>query len=45
MIDWFVSFSEWLYIISGTGRATAFAGSSTARTFNFQVSFRAHRAN
>lgn len=29
--------SEWLYIISGTGRATAFAGSATARTFDFQV--------
>ncbi|KIP06640.1 hypothetical protein PHLGIDRAFT_449349 [Phlebiopsis gigantea 11061_1 CR5-6] len=28
---------EWLYIISGTARATAFAGSSTARTFDFQV--------
>ncbi|KAI0087513.1 Bicupin oxalate decarboxylase/oxidase [Irpex rosettiformis] len=28
---------EWLYIISGTGRATAFAGSSTARTFDFQA--------
>ncbi|KAH8092616.1 Bicupin oxalate decarboxylase/oxidase [Cristinia sonorae] len=28
---------EWLYIISGTGRATAFAGSSTSRTFDFQA--------
>nr|BAQ25796.1 oxalate decarboxylase 1 [Grifola frondosa] len=27
---------EWLYIISGTGRATAFAGSSSSRTFDFQ---------
>ncbi|KAH9914068.1 Bicupin oxalate decarboxylase/oxidase [Epithele typhae] len=27
---------EWLYIISGHGRATAFAGGSTARTFDFQ---------
>lgn len=29
--------AEWLYIISGTGRATAFAGSSSSRTFDFQV--------
>ncbi|TFK48189.1 Bicupin oxalate decarboxylase/oxidase [Heliocybe sulcata] len=28
---------EWLYIVSGTGRATAFAGSATARTFDFQA--------
>lgn len=28
---------EWLYIISGHGRATAFAGASTARTFDFQT--------
>ncbi|KAI0341160.1 Bicupin oxalate decarboxylase/oxidase [Trametopsis cervina] len=28
---------EWLYIISGTGRATAFAGSSVSRTFDFQA--------
>lgn len=28
---------EWLYIIHGKGRATAFAGGSTARTFDFQV--------
>ena len=34
-----VPYLEWLYIISGTGRATAFAGSSSARTFDFQVSF------
>ncbi|KAI0742956.1 Bicupin oxalate decarboxylase/oxidase [Daedaleopsis nitida] len=27
---------EWLYIISGHARATAFAGGSTARTFDFQ---------
>lgn len=27
---------EWLYIISGTARATAFAGSSSSRTFDFQ---------
>jgi oxalate decarboxylase len=27
---------EWLYIISGHGRATAFAGGSTARTFDLQ---------
>lgn len=27
---------EWLYIIKGNARATAFAGSSTARTFDFQ---------
>ena len=29
---------EWLYIISGHARATAFAGSSSSRTFDFQVS-------
>ena len=28
---------EWLYIISGHGRATAFAGGSTARTFDLQT--------
>ncbi|KAL4264668.1 RmlC-like cupin domain superfamily protein [Pleurotus pulmonarius] len=28
---------EWLYIIHGKGRATAFAGSSTSRTFDFQA--------
>ncbi|KAF9456907.1 RmlC-like cupin domain-containing protein [Collybia nuda] len=28
---------EWLYILHGHGRATAFSGSSTARTFDFQV--------
>ncbi|PIL25805.1 hypothetical protein GSI_11557 [Ganoderma sinense ZZ0214-1] len=27
---------EWLYIISGHARATAFAGSSSSRTFDFQ---------
>ncbi|EKM52451.1 uncharacterized protein PHACADRAFT_260851 [Phanerochaete carnosa HHB-10118-sp] len=27
---------EWLYIISGTARATAFGGSSSSRTFDFQ---------
>lgn len=35
------SLSEWLYIISGHARATAFAGGSTARTFDFQVGLRA----
>ncbi|EMD34942.1 hypothetical protein CERSUDRAFT_116466 [Gelatoporia subvermispora B] len=29
-------YDEWLYIISGTGRATAFAGSGSSRTFDFQ---------
>ena len=29
--------SEWLYIISGHGRATAFAGGSNARTFDLQT--------
>jgi len=28
---------EWLYVISGHGRVTAFAGSSTARTFDIQT--------
>ncbi|TFK36133.1 Bicupin oxalate decarboxylase/oxidase [Crucibulum laeve] len=28
---------EWLYILHGKARATAFAGSSTSRTFDFQV--------
>jgi len=29
------NFDEWIYILSGTGRATAFPGGSAARTFNF----------
>jgi oxalate decarboxylase len=29
--------TEWLYILSGYGRATAFSGGSTARTFDFQT--------
>ena len=32
-----LGFSEWLYIISGHGRATAFAAGSTARTFDLQT--------
>ena len=28
---------EWLYIISGKARATAFGGCSSSRTFDFQV--------
>lgn len=31
------TYLEWLYILHGHGRATAFSGSSTARTFDFQV--------
>ncbi|RDX41584.1 Bicupin oxalate decarboxylase/oxidase [Lentinus brumalis] len=34
-LHWHIN-DEWLYIISGHGRATAFAGGSTARTFDFQ---------
>ncbi|OCH90128.1 Bicupin oxalate decarboxylase/oxidase [Obba rivulosa] len=33
-LHWHIN-DEWLYIISGTGRATAFAGSSSSRTFDF----------
>ena len=29
--------SEWIYIISGKGRATAFAGSASSRTFDLQA--------
>ena len=28
---------EWLYVISGHGRATAFAGGSAAKTFDLQT--------
>ena len=28
---------EWIYIISGTARATAFPGGTSARTFDFQA--------
>ena len=28
---------EWLYVISGHGRVTAFAGGSAARTFDIQT--------
>ncbi|KDQ55996.1 hypothetical protein JAAARDRAFT_208248 [Jaapia argillacea MUCL 33604] len=35
-MHWHAS-DEWLYILSGHGRATAFAGGSTARTFDFQT--------
>ncbi|TBU31031.1 Bicupin oxalate decarboxylase/oxidase [Dichomitus squalens] len=34
-LHWHTS-DEWLYIISGNARATAFAGSSSSRTFDFQ---------
>ncbi|KAI0772369.1 Bicupin oxalate decarboxylase/oxidase [Trametes elegans] len=34
-LHWHVN-DEWLYIISGRGRATAFPGGSAARTFDFQ---------
>lgn len=29
--------SEWIYVIQGHGRATAFGGLATARTFDMQV--------
>ena len=32
-----ISAPEWVYIISGHGRATAFAGGSTSRTFDLQT--------
>ncbi|KAL0952681.1 hypothetical protein HGRIS_006923 [Hohenbuehelia grisea] len=35
-LHWHVK-DEWLYIIHGHGRATAFAGGSTSRTFDFQA--------
>ncbi|KAH9851260.1 Bicupin oxalate decarboxylase/oxidase [Lenzites betulinus] len=34
-LHWHVN-DEWLYVISGHGRATAFPGGSSARTFDFQ---------
>ncbi|PMD35097.1 putative oxalate decarboxylase oxdC [Hyaloscypha variabilis F] len=34
-LHWHPNAAEWLYFINGTGRATVFLGSATARTFDF----------
>jgi oxalate decarboxylase/phosphoglucose isomerase-like protein (cupin superfamily) len=31
------AFTEWIYILSGKGRATAFPGGQAARTFDFEA--------
>ncbi|KAM5530877.1 hypothetical protein V8D89_015462 [Ganoderma adspersum] len=36
-LHWHPTQDEWSFFINGTGRVTIFAGSSTARTFNYQA--------